>query len=90
MTSVRQSDYQAKTAKLCSELPGDPEKLCQKVLRVLDTLDEVGLNLPLFLDLMWGDPACRKDGRLKVARTYLMHDPSLSSILDRWYENPIA
>lgn len=64
-------------------------ELSEKVHKVLDYMNLLGINLPLFLDaLSWGDSGCVRDERIKGARTALMGSTKLSGILKRWWKPP--
>ncbi|OAX38128.1 hypothetical protein K503DRAFT_183291 [Rhizopogon vinicolor AM-OR11-026] len=52
-------------------------------------MDDVGLNLPIFLDLVgWGDPDCITNAKIRYERTALMVSEGLPSILRRWHKPP--
>ena len=73
------------------EMRSDPEaedpndtstELSEKVHKVLDYINLLGMSLPLFLDaLSWGDKGCIRDEKIKAARTALMGSAQLSGIL---------
>lgn len=65
------------------------QNICQKVLKVLDTMSQEGLDLPLFLDaLSWGDAECITNGKVRYARTALLGSVQLPRILKRWHNPP--
>ncbi|SRR6266576_3815381 len=57
----------------CTQMLGialSGQNLCQKVVRVLDTMEREGIDLPLFLDaISWGDAECISNDRVRYART---------------------
>jgi hypothetical protein len=60
-----------------------------KVCHVLHVMEELGLNLTLFLDAVsWGDPKCTSNPTIRNARTGLMTSSELPSILRRWWRPP--
>ena len=60
-----------------------------KVLAVLSCMDNIGLNLPLFLDfLSWGDQECVVNARIQYECIILMVNKELSSILEQWRSPP--
>ncbi|KAJ7591505.1 hypothetical protein C8J56DRAFT_1003957 [Mycena floridula] len=60
-----------------------------KVLKVLETMTELNINLPLFLDaLSWGDEACIKNCHIQFSRRLLMHSKELPDILQHWWKPP--
>src|ERR1700720_1048317 len=64
-------------------------ELSEKVHKILDYINLLGMNLPLFLDaLSWGDKGCIQDEKIKAARTALMENAQLSGILQRWWKPP--
>ena len=64
-------------------------ELSKKVHKILDYINSLGMNLPLFLDaLSWGDQGCIRDEKIKAARTDLMGSAELSGILQRWWKPP--
>lgn len=65
--------------------------MAAKVLTVLSCMDSVGLNLPLFLDLLsWGDQDCVENAKIRYERTALMVSEELPGILERWRSPPWA
>lgn len=61
----------------------------QKVLKVLDTLENLALDLPTFLHcLSYGDIGCIKDPRIQAVRTGFFHSPLLPQIMQMWYNPP--
>ena len=77
----------ARTRRLREQLA--PDISCHKVLAVLSYMDNLGLNLPLFLDLLsWGDKGCTENMKINYERTALMVSEELPSILKRWYRPP--
>jgi len=60
-----------------------------KVRAVLERMEAVGLDLPIFLDLLsWGDDSCIQDAKIRYQRTALMFSEELPSILRRWRKPP--
>ncbi|OAX34726.1 hypothetical protein K503DRAFT_645542, partial [Rhizopogon vinicolor AM-OR11-026] len=58
-----------------------------KVEYILRCMDDVGLNLPIFLDLVsWGNPDCITNAKIRYERTALMVSEELPSILRRWHK----
>lgn len=76
----------------CTQMLGTAlsgQNLCQKVVRVLETMEREGIDLPLFLDaISWGDAECISNDRVRYARTALMGSRQLPGILKRWYNPP--
>ncbi|KAH0832216.1 hypothetical protein J3R83DRAFT_13179 [Lanmaoa asiatica] len=65
-----------------------PDKAA-KVAAVLVYMNQLGLNLPLFLDLLsWGDPDCVTDPKIRYERSALMVSEELPSIIARWHHPP--
>jgi hypothetical protein len=65
------------------------QNIATKVCSVLKAMDDVNINLPLFLDaLSWGDPACHADPKIQYACTALMVSDELPGILEWWYSPP--
>ena len=72
------------------EMRSDPEaedpndtstELSEKVHKVLNYINLLGMSLPLFLDaLSWGDKGCIRDEKIKAAQTALMGSAQLSGI----------
>ncbi|KAI9459546.1 hypothetical protein HD554DRAFT_2206991 [Boletus coccyginus] len=66
-----------------------PSTAHQKVLDVLNYLDTIGLNLPIFLDLLsWENQACIENRKINYEWTSLMVSEELPSILARWHKLP--
>ena len=77
----------ARTCRLREQLA--PDISCHKVLAVLNYMDSLGLDLPLFLDLLsWGDKGCTENMKINYECTALMVSKELPSILKRWYQPP--
>ena len=75
---------QAHTANRRDAIRGDGD-LKARVLAVLKCIDEVGLDLPIFLDaLSWGCDAVTEDSVAKYQRGLLMNSVELPQILDQW------
>ena len=52
-------------------------------------MDSLGLDLPLFLDLLsWGDKGCTENMKINYERTALMVSEELPSISKHWYRPP--
>jgi len=67
---------------------GGPEGIAARVRMVLDRIDEVGLDLPIFLDAVcWGNGQLVADGKVKYERSVLMHSEELPRILERCETN---
>ncbi|KAJ7572844.1 hypothetical protein C8J56DRAFT_806225 [Mycena floridula] len=65
------------------------DQMESKVLKVLETMTELNINLPLFLDtLSWGDEACIKNRHIQFSRRLLMHSKELPDILQHWWKPP--
>ena len=61
----------------------------EKVRKVLNYIDFLGINLPLFLDaLSWGHEDCWDEPFAKQARTILLMSEELPQILERWCRPP--
>ncbi|OAX35744.1 hypothetical protein K503DRAFT_828099 [Rhizopogon vinicolor AM-OR11-026] len=79
------------TANLWAKLKSS--NVASKVEHILRCMDDVRLNLPIFLDLVldlvsWGDPDCITNVKIRYERTALMVSEELSSILRRWHKPP--
>jgi len=75
------------TANLWAKLKSS--HVASKVEYILRCMDDVGLNLPIFLDLVsWGDPDCIANVKIRYERTALMVSEELPSILRRWHKPP--
>lgn len=75
------------TQRLGRALAG--QNLCPKVLKVLETMDQEGIDLPLFLDApSWGDAECISNAKVRYARTGLLGSLQLPRILKRWHNPP--
>ena len=60
------------------------QSLCQKVIKVLDTMEREGIDMPIFLDVIsWGDAECITNDKVRYARTALMGSRQLPGILKR-------
>ena len=60
-----------------------------KIASVLHYMNSLGLNLPLFLDLLsWGDQDCITHSKIRYERSALMTSNELPSILSRWHKPP--
>jgi hypothetical protein len=74
------------TRQLRQQLGSHPAGKVAAVLRYMNTL---GLNLPLFLDLLsWSDPECVTDPKIHYERSALMLSEELPSIISRWHHPP--
>ncbi|EGO05048.1 hypothetical protein SERLA73DRAFT_68695 [Serpula lacrymans var. lacrymans S7.3] len=74
------------TSQLKTQLTGTP---ASKVRLVLEYMNMLGLNLPLFLDyLSWGNYNCITDPKIRYERTALMVSDELPVILARWHKPP--
>ncbi|EGO28171.1 hypothetical protein SERLADRAFT_434025 [Serpula lacrymans var. lacrymans S7.9] len=74
------------TSQLKTQLTGTP---ASKVRLVLEYMNMLGLNLPLFLDyLSLGDYNCITDPEIRYERTALMVSDELPVILARWHKPP--
>ncbi len=80
------SDQIRITAHLMENIQRNRAQLVSKMQKVVATMCDEGLNLPLFLHLLWGDPSCWQDGALMAARTAFIHYTHLESLIDQWYE----
>ena len=61
----------------------------EKVVKVLDVMADLGINLSIFLDaLSWGDATCISDTKVRYARTGLMKSKELPLILRQWWKPP--
>ncbi|KAJ7074429.1 hypothetical protein C8F01DRAFT_1043623 [Mycena amicta] len=59
----------------------DPD-IEEKMLHVLNALEDSGLDVPLFLDILcWGRPCAVRNGRIRYARTALMCSDELPNIV---------
>ncbi|OAX34242.1 hypothetical protein K503DRAFT_699073, partial [Rhizopogon vinicolor AM-OR11-026] len=60
-----------------------------KVEYILRCMDDVGLNLPIFLDLIsWGDSDCIASAKIRYEWTALVGSEEIPSILRRWHKPP--
>ncbi|EGO26773.1 hypothetical protein SERLADRAFT_407431 [Serpula lacrymans var. lacrymans S7.9] len=76
----------ANTHRLKENLTGSP---AAKVRAILDYMNSVGLDLPLFLDLLsWDDHESIIDTKIWYARTSLMVSAELPGILKWWHKPP--
>ncbi|EGN98073.1 hypothetical protein SERLA73DRAFT_74323 [Serpula lacrymans var. lacrymans S7.3] len=74
------------TSQLKTQLTGTP---ASKVRLVLEYMNMLGLNLPLFLNyLSWGDYNCITDPKIRYERTALMVSDELPVILDAGTNHP--
>jgi hypothetical protein len=74
------------TQRLREQMDGS---LVERVVKVLDFMAGLGINLPIFLDaLSWGDAACIFDAKVRYARTGLMKSKELPLILRQWWKPP--
>ncbi|KAJ7591737.1 hypothetical protein C8J56DRAFT_1046070 [Mycena floridula] len=63
--------------------------MLSKVHTILKTMEDLNINLPLFLDAVsWGNEDCTRDGKVKHARMVLMHSEELPQILQHWWKPP--
>ena len=61
----------------------------QTVQRVLNVLEEGGMDVVGFLDaLSWGNSLAITDPTTKQARTNLMHSNQLATVVSRWLSPP--
>ena len=71
---------------LRDRLQGD---IVDKVCHILRVMEQLGLNLTLFLDAVsWGDPKCVSNPIIRNARSGLMISTELPTILRRWWRPP--
>ena len=54
---------------------GGPESIATRFTAVLDCIDNLGLDLPIFLSA---------DGKARYERSALIHSEELPQILERW------
>ncbi|KAG5634601.1 hypothetical protein H0H81_001411 [Sphagnurus paluster] len=67
----------------------DDEGLFQKVKLVLQFMDAIGINMPIFLDgLSWGNELCIQDSKISYKHVGLMQSEELPGILRRWWKPP--
>ncbi|KAG6819455.1 hypothetical protein H0H93_011665 [Arthromyces matolae] len=67
------------------------QDLTAKVVGVLEYMDVLGLDLPIFMDaLSWGDEECNQNGKVRYQRSALLHSVELPAILRRWSKPPIS
>lgn len=63
--------------------------MVDKVRKVFDVMDGLGINLTVFLDAVsWGNSECIVDARIRSQRTALMGSRALPLILARWWKPP--
>lgn len=73
-----------RTARLRVEA-GDMKNIAIRVRSILDHIETVGLDLPIFLDAVcWGNGHLVANGRAKSERSALMNSQELPQILERW------
>lgn len=64
---------------------GGPEIVASQVKSILEYIDNVGLDLTIFLDAVcWGNDCLVADGKVKYERSALMHSNELPRMLERW------
>lgn len=74
----------AHTTNRRNAIQGDDD-LKTRILVVLKCIDEVGLDLPIFLDaLSWGCDAVTGDSTARYQRSLLMNSAELPQIIGRW------
>ena len=67
---------------------GGPGNIATRVRAVLQFIDDVGLDLPIFLDAVcWGNELVVADGKARYERSALMHSNVLPQILERMEKN---
>lgn len=67
------------------------EEVQARILRVLEFMEQLRLDVATFLYYFsWNLPDVAVDGKLKYARTALMHSELLSKILRNWSQPPRA
>jgi hypothetical protein len=80
------NNYKARTAALRAR---SWSTIDQRVLKVLDVMKEQGINVPVFFDaLLWGTEGSFNSGRIRAARTSLLHSNELLHGLQRMWEPP--
>ena len=83
------SEHLDETDYLRADLPMDEEAVAEKVLKALDELAVLGLNIRLLLELVsWGNAPCRSHPRIKAARTLFLKYRGLSTLLTKWCYPP--
>ena len=65
------------------------QKVAGKVVKVLELMEELGINLTTFLDAVsWGIDVCISSSKVHAACTGLMNSDKLPEILHRWWKPP--
>jgi hypothetical protein len=92
LTTPKKSDLYQQTPNILpillrrNAIQGDDD-LKARVSAVLKRIDDVGLDLPIFLDtLSWGCDAIAGDSATRYQRSLLMKSVELPQIIDRWEE----
>lgn len=77
---------QLETREMRDAVWGDVD---QRVLNVLDSMAENGINVPIFMDaLNWGTPVSYLNPVIRHARNVLLDSVELPNILERWWKPP--
>lgn len=67
------------------------QEVAGKVVKVLELMEELGINLTTFLDAVsWGNDVCISSSKVRTARTGLMNSEKLPGILHRWWKPPLV
>ncbi|KAJ7048080.1 hypothetical protein C8F01DRAFT_1197046 [Mycena amicta] len=84
------SPFLAHTRRRATILEGlEEEEVESKLLKVLDTLDATGMDIPLFLETVcWGRQSAVRNARIRSARTTLMVSDQLPVIIKRCLKPP--
>ena len=68
---------------------GPDSKVAGKVIKVLEFMEELGINLTTFLDAVsWGNEMCISSSKVCTARTGPMNSEKLPTILSQWWKPP--
>ncbi|KAF7332774.1 hypothetical protein MKEN_00161100 [Mycena kentingensis (nom. inval.)] len=87
---VPESPFVARTRNLRAVLDDLPEdEMESKLLHVLDAMDETGLDIPLFMEVLcWGRKCAVQNARIRYARTTFMCSDELPLVVKRCLKPP--
>jgi hypothetical protein len=85
----RTSDPHLRQTNACHQFLEATGDLAERVVRILDFMDEVHVNLPIFLwAISWNEEHLVSNARARFARTALMLSDELPIILKNWHQPP--
>ncbi|KAH9916714.1 uncharacterized protein BXZ73DRAFT_53621 [Epithele typhae] len=74
---------------LRNTLPASDAHVEMKVCNVFAAMKKEGLNLELFLDLIfWGHNGCTSNSTVVYERSEFMNSPTFATVLSRWWSPP--